>query len=51
MPTCQNCEAHVTERYARVFTPRDVDHPRACPNCPDMVRSGATVRKAVNERE
>jgi hypothetical protein len=48
MPECQNCDAHVTERYAKVFTPPDSDQPRACPHCPDMVRSGSEVREALN---
>lgn len=25
MPTCQNCAAHVTEDYARVFAPEHVE--------------------------
>lgn len=48
MPECQNCDSHVTERYVKVFTPRDVEEPQACPQCPDMVRSGATVREPKN---
>lgn len=44
MQQCQNCESFVTTRYARVFTPPDVNQPRACPNCTDKVRTGATVR-------
>ncbi|WP_425541920.1 DUF7563 family protein [Natronoarchaeum mannanilyticum] len=44
MPTCQNCESHVTRSFVRVFTPRDVEDPRACPNCDDMTRSGSEVR-------
>jgi hypothetical protein len=42
VPECQNCGSFVTEAYARVFTPADVDDPRCCPDCPDMVRKGAT---------
>jgi len=46
MPTCQNCESFVTTDYVRVFTPNDVDRPRVCPACEDLVRDGADVRKA-----
>ncbi|WP_420191770.1 DUF7563 family protein [Haloplanus salinarum] len=46
MPECQNCGAHVTERYVRVFTPDDVDEPRVCPRCEDLTRDGdGTVRE------
>jgi hypothetical protein len=45
MPTCQSCGAHVTDRYARVFTPDGIDEPRVCPHCPDMTREGADVRE------
>jgi len=45
MPTCHNCGAHVTERYVRVFTPVDVDQPRACPHCEDKTRSDGKVRE------
>ncbi|WP_425600872.1 DUF7563 family protein [Halobaculum rubrum] len=38
MPECQNCEAHVTERYVRVFAPNDLDNPRVCPSCEDKTR-------------
>lgn len=50
MPTCDNCESFVTAQYVKVFTPPDVDQPRACPRCPDKVRSGAEVRDARAER-
>lgn len=46
MPECQNCGAFVTPAYARVFTPPGEHAPRVCPDCPDMVRDGADVRKA-----
>ncbi|WP_168191206.1 MULTISPECIES: DUF7563 family protein [Haloprofundus] len=46
MPECANCGAFVTRAYARVFTPDEVENPRVCPRCDDMVRDGATVRKA-----
>lgn len=42
-PHCGNCGAFVTKQYARVLTPRDVDQPRACPECPDKIRRGGTV--------
>ncbi|SDD80012.1 hypothetical protein SAMN05192552_105014 [Natrinema hispanicum] len=38
MPKCQNCGAHVTPQYARVFVPNGVENPRMCPDCPDMTR-------------
>jgi NAD-dependent SIR2 family protein deacetylase len=50
MLRCQNCESHVTERYAKVFTPPEIDRPRVCPNCSDMVRSGGRVREAKTAR-
>lgn len=46
MPECNNCGAFVTVDYVRVFTPDGLDNPRACPKCPDMVRSDGDVRKA-----
>lgn len=51
MPTCQNCGAFVTQEYARVFTPNDVDEPRVCPNCPDKIREGAEIREARTNRQ
>jgi len=46
MPTCQNCGSRVTMDYARVFTPNDVENPRCCPDCDDVVRTGHNeVRK------
>jgi hypothetical protein len=45
MPECRNCGAHITEQYARVFTPDHVDAPRVCPHCEDMTRDGAGVRE------
>lgn len=50
MPECQNCSAHVTEQYARVFTPDGVDEPRVCPQCPDKLRDGANIREAKSQR-
>jgi len=45
MAECQNCGTHVTDRYARVFTPPDVEEPRACPHCEDLTRDGDGVRE------
>jgi len=45
MPECLNCGGHVTEAYARVFTPDEYDAPRVCPNCEDMTRDGNGVRE------
>ncbi|WP_449271721.1 DUF7563 family protein [Halogranum amylolyticum] len=50
MPTCQNCRANVSKQYVRVFTPDNLDNPRACPHCQDMVRAGASVRKTRSTR-
>lgn len=51
-PKCQNCGAVVTKDYARVFTPNDVDEPRCCPSCPDMIRDfDGTVREARSDRQ
>ncbi|WP_340100284.1 DUF7563 family protein [Salinibaculum salinum] len=50
MPDCQNCGAFVTKDYARVFTPNDMDEPRVCPECEDMIRDGSDVRKARSPR-
>jgi len=38
MPKCQNCGAHVTEQYVRVFVPDEIAQPRVCPHCPDKKR-------------
>lgn len=46
MPECKGCGSVVSKDYVRVFTPEDLDQPRACPRCPDRVRSGAEVREA-----
>ncbi|MFB6107857.1 MAG: hypothetical protein ABEJ82_03315 [Haloplanus sp.] len=50
MPSCQNCGSFVTDDYVRVFAPDDMEKPRVCPNCEDMVRDGADVRKARAKR-
>ncbi|WP_433634744.1 DUF7563 family protein [Halomicrococcus sp. NG-SE-24] len=46
MPTCQNCDSFVTQRYVRVFSPRDMANPRVCPACEDKVRDGADIRQS-----
>ncbi|WP_192498333.1 DUF7563 family protein [Halorussus halophilus] len=51
MPNCQNCGSFVTAQYARVFTPSDLDEPRVCPDCEDIVRDGADVRTARSPRQ
>ena len=51
MASCQNCESFVTDQYARVFTPPDVDDPRVCPHCSDKVRECAAVRDARSRRD
>ncbi|WP_459821509.1 DUF7563 family protein [Halorubrum luteum] len=50
MPECRNCSSFVTERYVRVFAPPEYETVRVCPNCEDMVRDGAGVRKARSKR-
>lgn len=50
MPDCQNCGSFVTQRYARVFTPRGIEQPRVCPDCTDKIRDGADVRDARSKR-
>ncbi|WP_176819429.1 DUF7563 family protein [Halopenitus persicus] len=50
MSECRNCGAFVTDRYASVFTPRDVDQPRVCPRCPDRTRTGGDVREIRGTR-
>lgn len=50
MPKCGNCGSFVTSQYVRVFTPSDLDQPRVCPNCEDIIRDGADVRKARSQR-
>jgi len=32
MPTCDHCDAHVSDRFVRVFAGED-GAVRACPNC------------------
>ncbi len=46
MPECQNCGGFVTAHYVRVFTPADVEEPRACPYCEDLVRDNGKIREA-----
>lgn len=45
MPECQNCGNHVTEQYARVFTPDGIKNPRVCPHCEDKTREKGGVRE------
>ena len=48
---CQNCGAHVSQSYADVFTPEDVEDPRVCPSCPDKIREGdGSIRDARSSR-
>lgn len=53
MPTCQNCESHVTERYRRVFAPPETPEGevRVCPQCPDIIRGdGGEIRESRSLR-
>lgn len=49
-PQCQNCGAHVTRDYERVYAPREDEGVRCCPRCPDIVRRGRDVREAKAPR-
>nr|WP_281275384.1 hypothetical protein [Halorussus ruber] len=40
----------MTDAYARVFTPREVENPRVCPECEDKIRDGSEVREARSPR-
>lgn len=51
MPECQNCGEHVSEQYARVFTPDELENPRVCPFCPDKLREKGDIRDARSPRE
>jgi hypothetical protein len=51
MPECGNCGAFVTTQYVRVFAPSELETVRACPECPDLVRSGNDVREAKSPRK
>lgn len=49
MAECRNCGGFVTDAYARVFAPDDVEadgEVRVCPACEDKVRDGSEVREA-----
>lgn len=50
MPDCGNCGSFVTRQYVRVFTPNELDQPRVCPNCEDIIRDGANIRQARSQR-
>lgn len=50
MPTCENCESHVTDNYVRVFSPDNLDNPRACPHCNDLIRQNGQIREARTPR-
>lgn len=50
MPECQNCGSFVTEAYARVFTPPEMENPRVCPDCEELIRDGAQIREARSSR-
>lgn len=50
MAHCQNCRAHVTDQYVKVFAPDGETDPRVCPHCDDKVRDGADVRETKAPR-
>jgi hypothetical protein len=45
MPTCEHCEAHVSERFVRVFADAS-GRIRACPNC----SANAGIAEVAKER-
>lgn len=45
MPTCNHCNAHVSERFARVFADED-GTVRACPSC----SANAGIAEVAKER-
>lgn len=45
MPECQNCGAFVSKQFVRVMVPEDLDAPRVCPECPDIMRDGSEIRE------
>lgn len=51
MPECNNCGSFVTVDYVRVFTPNEIENPRVCPHCENMVRDGSGVREARSARQ
>jgi hypothetical protein len=53
MASCRNCDGHVTDAYARVFAPEDVEadgEVRVCPNCSDAIREAGEVREPRSVR-
>lgn len=53
MAECQNCGNHVSDAYARVFAPDEVESDgevRVCPQCPDRLRIDGKVRDARSVR-
>lgn len=50
MPTCDNCDAFVTEAYVRVFAPPEMSTVRVCPHCEDKLRDGSEIREARSSR-
>lgn len=46
--TCQNCGHIVSRDYARVFSPDGTV--RCCPQCPDKIRDGNSIRDARSTR-
>jgi len=47
---CQNCGASVSDAYVRVFVPDNATQPRACPHCPDKIRTGSVIRENRNHK-
>jgi len=46
MIECANCGGFVSPDYVRVFVPEEVEQPRCCPDCPDMIREpGGEIRE------
>jgi uncharacterized protein YlaI len=46
MATCDHCDSHVSDRFARVFAD-DGGHLAACPDCASRAGIAATTRQRV----
>ncbi|WP_425493562.1 DUF7563 family protein [Halorubrum yunnanense] len=48
MPTCEHCDAHVSDRFARVFSDaRGRTH--ACPNCSANAGIGEVTKQRAHD--
>ncbi|ERG96110.1 MAG: hypothetical protein J07HQW2_02579 [Haloquadratum walsbyi J07HQW2] len=51
MSQYENCDPFVIMEYVRMFSPEKINRPRACPNCKDKTRDGASVCEARDTRQ